>query len=75
MCKEAAGSGREREEAEAETMQAGKAERMALISDNFLIPNPHAPQLGCLPLCSEKSHLFPISSSLCLSLFEQVPVL
>lgn len=67
MGREAAGSGRGREEAEAETMQAGEAERMALLSDNFLIPNSHEPQLGCLPLCSEKSHLFPISSFLCLS--------
>lgn len=38
-------------------------QREALLSDNFLIPDSQEPQLGCLPLCSEKSHLLPISSS------------
>lgn len=49
MCREAASSGRGKEEAEAESVQAGEAERMALLSDNFLIPNSQKPNLAvCL---------------------------
>lgn len=54
---------------------AWKGGEGAFISDSFLIPSSHETQLGCLPLCSEKSHLLPISSSFRLSHFEQVLVL
>lgn len=44
-----------------ETMQPWEAEREALLSDSFLACNSHESQLGSWALCSEKSHILPIS--------------